>query len=180
MAAPSLQAAWQRLPKRQQTMARFAGGGLFLWGLGQLTLHPLQQRLQTLKADVTAAETRLLAATAASQQTERVQKAFVPYQGYVKTPAAREVELAGFMTEVEQAAKEAGIAEPYLKPLKAPEGTSLVLSAAMEAEASPAQLIALLDQIQRSTRLLRVKEMTVRVTEKRTLRSSLVIEKLLL
>lgn len=180
MAAASFQAAWQRVPKPQQVLLRLLGVGLLLWGVGQVTLRPLQRRLRALKAEVAEAEARLLAATAASQQTERMQKAFAPYQPYVKKPAAPEVELAGFMTEVEQAAKDAGIAEPYLKPLKTPEATPQVLSATMEAEASPAQLIALLDTIQRSTRLLRVKELTVRVTEGRTLRSSLVIEKLLL
>jgi hypothetical protein len=180
MAAPALSSLWQRLPTSQQLLVRVGGSALVLWGLTVLTLRPLQQRLRVLKQEVGAAEARLLAAVAANEQAERVHKAFTQYRAYVKRPESAEVELAGFMTEVEQAAKEAGIAEPYLKPLKGPETAANVLSATIEAESSPAQLMAFLDKIQRSARLLRVKELTARVTEARSLRSSLVLDKLLL
>ena len=56
------------------------------------------------------------------------------------------------------------------------------VSVALELEATPAQLINLLDNLQRSTQLLKVTQMTLRLTNEQasTLRCTMVISKLLL
>jgi hypothetical protein len=50
----------------------------------------------------------------------------------------------------------------------------------LETESSPTQLVQLLDRMQRSARLLRVTQLSLRVVEGRALRASIVISQLTL
>jgi hypothetical protein len=65
-----------------------------------------------------------------------------------------------------------------LRPDAGAGGQALRVS--LETESSPTQLVQLLDRMQRSARLLRVTQLSLRVVEGRALRASIVISQLTL
>lgn len=170
---------WKRLSRRQQ-LAAFGGASLLLiWVAYQAALRPVGSHLRRLHRDVKDAEARLLEATMAVGQAEAVNRAFQAYAPYVESAGTAESALAGFLGEVETAVQRSGMTVLNLKPL-ASAARAQTLGVALEGEATPTQLLQCLDLLQRSTRLLRVTELTVRASEAKILRTSLVISKLLL
>ncbi len=171
---------WQRLSKRQQLIASLIGGLLVVAAVDALLLRPLRQRLTRLHHEVHAAEQRLVEAVVAGSQAKAVTQAFSAYEPYVRPAGSSEAELAGILSEVESAVRQSGLVLLGLKPATPQGGAANTVSVTIEGESTPEQLIQLLDAIQRSTRLLKVTDLAVRVAEGKTLRSSLVISKLLL
>jgi type II secretory pathway component PulM len=176
----SLAQRWQRLSKRQQAAAFVAGALAGLWIVNVVALRPLRRRLDRLHDEVQQAEQRLVEALVASQQATRVNKTFEAYASYVQPSGPPESELASVLSEVESAVRQSGMVLLNLKPVTPRDGTVEAISVTVDGEADPEQLMNLLDRIQRSTRLLKVTELSVRVSEQQRLRTSLVISKLLL
>lgn len=170
---------WQRLDKRRQRLVLILGGLLVVWGADGLLLRPLRQRLTALHREVRDTERRLIDATVASAQAETVTQAFEQYAMYFNTAGTAEAELAATLTEVESAVRDLGIVLINLKQGSAQEDSGGTVSVSVECEASPTQLVQLLDRLQRSVYLLKVTQLNVRASEARTLRASLVISKLL-
>ena len=173
-------ARWQRLPKRQQLIACLAGGGLLLGTVDALLLRPLRRQLGHLRQDVRTAEQQLVEAVIANNQAKAVNRAFSDYEPYVRPVGSPEAELASVLSEMEDAVHQSGLVLLSLKPVPPQGAAANTVSVTIEGESTPDQLWQLLDAIQRSTRLLRVTDLTVRVTEGRNLRSSFVISRLLL
>ncbi|MDP3703671.1 MAG: GspMb/PilO family protein [Candidatus Omnitrophota bacterium] len=169
---------WQRLNKRQQRWALLLAGLVAVWGADGLLLWPLRQRLMALHREVRDTEQRLIDATVASAQVETVNQAFEQYAVYLKETGSVETELAAALTEVESAVRDLGIVLINLKQGSAGALESMV-SVSVECEASPTQLVQLLDRLQRSVRLLKVTQLNVRASDAQTLRVSLVVSKLL-
>lgn len=178
--SPLLQ-RWQRLSRRQQAAVLIVGSVATVWGMDGIALRPLRQRVRELRRQVRETEQRLADSIVASAQANAVNRAFTAYEPYITTPAgSSESELAGLLSEVESAVRQSGMVLLNLRPVSGRSGTANTVSVTVEGEASPSQLVQLLDLLQRSTRLLKVAELTVRVSEAKTLRTSLVISKLLL
>ena len=172
---------WQRLAPRQRRIVFIVGSVLIVWALDAAALRPLRRQLHHLRGEVHDAEQRLRDAVAAQGQEKGVSEAFAAYEPYVKPAGSSESELAGVLSEVESAVRQAGVVLLSLKPASGrPAPTTNTVSVTVEGESSPSQFVQVLDLIQRSPRLLKVVELTVRVTEAKTLRSSMVISKLLL
>ena len=177
----NLSAWWQRLSKRQQLIAILGAGLLLVWVADTIALRPLRRHLGQLHQQAHETEQRLVEALVASRQADEVNRAFAAYVAYVHPAGATEAELANVLTEVEGASRQAGMALLNLKPSLPRQGEASSISVTLESEASPAQLVQFLDQIQRSTKLLKVTELTVRTSvEGKSLRTSMVISKLLL
>jgi len=171
---------WQRLSRRQQITA-FAGVGLgVLWLVNAAALRPLRRHLARLHAEARQTEQGLVDALVAGQQASGVNSAFEAYASYVRPSAAPEAELAVILSEVESAVRQSGMVLLNLKPVTLRDGQADSISVTVDGEADPEQLMNLLDRIQRSSRLLKVTELSVRVSEQQRLRASLVISKLLL
>ena len=185
MASQSLDIApfvqrWQRLGKRQQTVTLIIGSVAVAWVMDGIALRPLRSRVRELRRQVRETEQRLVEASVASDQAQAVTRAFSAYEPYVKPSGSSESELASVLSEVESAVRQSGMTLLNLRPVSGRQGTAQTISVTVEGEASPHQLVQLLDLVQRSTRLLKVTELTVRVSETKTLRTSMVISKLLL
>ncbi len=176
---PSFAQWWQRLTKRQRLVAGIVSS-FAVAGLITAALRPLRHLLSRLSREVQQTEQRLLDAMAANRDAETVTAAFAAYEPYVASSGSTESELAAVLSEVESAVRESGVTLLNLKPAAARAGADQTISVAMDGEAAPEQLVRLLDRLQRSTRLLKVTELTVRVSESKTLRTSMVITKLLL
>jgi len=185
MAAPSI-SGWRRLGKRQQLAVIFGGSLAAAWAVDTVALRPLRNRLDGLNQQVRETEQRLLDAVAAGREADAVTKAFAAYEPYVRPAGSRETALAVMLSEVETAIRESGVVLLNLKPTQVKDaGKSTVeqepqvISVLMDGEAGPEQLVRLLDHLHRSPRLLRVSELSVRVSEQKTLRTSMVISTLL-
>ena len=170
---------WQRLNKRQQRLVLLLGGLLAVWAADGVLLRPLRSRLKALHQEVRETERRLIDATVASTQVETVTRAFEQYEAYLQPAGTVEAELAATLAEVESAIRDLGIVLINLKQGAAPGEPDGTVSVSVECEASPTQLVQLLDRLQRSVRLLKVTQLTVRASDARTLRASLVVSKLL-
>ena len=171
---------WQRLSRRQQAIAFVGGSALVMWTVNGVALQPLHRRLSQLRREVREIEQRLLRAVIASRQTEAVDQAFQAYGPYVTPVGSPDAELASVLSEVEQAVRQSGMVLLNLKPVNPHDAGDQAISVTVEGEANPSQLVQLLDNLQRSVHLLKVTELTVRVSESSTLRTSMVISKLLL
>lgn len=171
---------WQRLSKRQQLVATILGGLAVLWMLDLITLRPLRRHLHQLREEVRATEQRLVNGVIADGQADGVNKAFQAYAAYAQPAGSPESELAGVLSEVEAAVRQSGVALLNLRPSSQRGENGGAISVSVDGEATPKQLVQLLDAIERSPHLLKVAELTVRVSEAKTLRTSLVISKLLL
>lgn len=171
---------WQRLSKRQRLIAACAGGFLLVGAVDALLLRPLRRQLSRLHQDVQAAERQLAEAVVANNQAKAVNQAFSDYAPYVRPTGSPEAELASILSEVESAIHESGLVLLSLKPVPPQVAATNAVSVTIEGESAPNQLWQLLDAIQRSTRLLRVTDLTVRAAEGKALRSSFVVSKLLL
>jgi len=169
---------WQRLNKRQQRWILLLAGLIAVWGADGLLLRPLRRRLMALHREVRDTEQRLIDATVASAQAETVNQTFERYVPYLKEAGSVETELAGTLTEVESAVRDLGIVLINLKQGTAGDSDRTV-SVSIECEASPTQLVQLLDRLQRSVHLLRVTQLNVRASDAKTLRVSLAVSKLL-
>ena len=157
------------------------GGALTLFLADLIALRPLRRQLRALRLDVRETERRVVEAMIASQQAEAVNKAFAAYEPLVKSAGSVEAELAAMLSEVEAAARQSGVVPLSLNPIGQGEGPAAsTISVKLDGEGNPSQLVGFLDRIQRSTRLLKITELTVRVSEGQTLRASLTISKLLL
>ena len=170
---------WQRLNKRQQRLVLVVGGLVTVWAADGLLLRPLRRRLTALHQEVRDTERRLIDATVASAQVETVNRAFEQYEAYLKGAGTVDAELAAALTEVEAAVRDVGIVLIHLKQGAAQAESGGTVGVSIECEASPTQLVQLLDRLQRSVHLLKVTQLNVRASEGRALRASLVISKLL-
>lgn len=170
---------WQQLTKRQQRLALVLGGVLVVWAVDGVLLRPLRNRLRRLQQEVRDTERRLIEATVASAQVKAVNQAFEQYEGYLKDTGSVQAELASALTEVESAVRDLGIVLIHLKQGSDQGESGGTVTVSVECEASPTQLVQLLDRLQRSQRLLKVTQLSVRASEARTLRASLVVSKLL-
>ena len=177
-----LEERWRRLSRQQQIVGFIVGGLATIILVDFAALRPLRHRVKSLKGAISDAEQRLAQAMAVAGVADQVNKTYAAYVPYAKSSGTVEAELAGFLGEVESAVRGAGVTVLNLKPLAPKEGATDIhsLSVALEGESAPEALLKLLDRLQRSQRLLKVTELTVRVSEQRTLRSSVVISKLLL
>ena len=171
---------WKQLNRRQQRLVLLLGVAAAVGLADAVALRPLRLRLVQLHREVRETEQRLVDAMVAGAQTDAVAHALGPYQPYLQPAGSEESELAAVLTEVESAVRASGMVLLNLKPQVSGKGLANAVSVIVEAEASPPQLVELLDRLQRSSRLLRVMELNVRVSEGRTLRASLVVSKLLL
>lgn len=171
---------WQRLGRRQRLIAVGVSGLVALLLVDAIALRPLRRQVQALRAQVRETEQRLMDAVTASQQIESVSAAFAAYEPYIKPAGSNESELAAVLSEVEGALRQSGVLALSLKPATSKPGEASMVSVSVDGESDPAQLARLLDLLARSSRLMKVTELTVRVSEDKTLRSALVITKLLL
>lgn len=177
----SLTPQWQRLSKWQQLVVFVIGSGAIIGVVYAVVLGPLWRWVSHLVAEVHQTEVRFVDAVAASRQADGVNKAFKAYAPYVTSSGPVEAELAGFLSEVEAALHQAGLVVLNLKPVTPREGDVETISVTVEGESSPGQLIQFLSAVQRSVRLLKVTELTIRTSsEGHALRSSMVISKLML
>lgn len=174
----SLGARWQRLSKRQQLIASVGLAIVVLVVADRLALRPLRHQLRRLRQEVQEMERRLIEAMIANQQAEAVNQAYAAYEPYAKPAGSPESELAGVLSEVESAVRQSGMVLLNLKPITAGEGAAHRVSVTLDGEGSPGQLVGLFDRIQRSPRLLKITDLTVRVSEGQTLRASFVISQL--
>lgn len=172
---PALATQWKRLPRAQQRLALVFCSVLGLWVMDLTALRPLRLRLSRLNREARELEQRLLEAMVASAQAEAVEQAFTAYQPYLATATNSDAEIAGVLTEVETAVRDAGMVLMNLRP----DAGGDAVRVTVETESSPSQLVQLLDRVQRSSRLLRVTQLSLRVVEGRILRASIVISKLL-
>ncbi|MBI3996904.1 MAG: hypothetical protein HY352_04525 [Candidatus Omnitrophica bacterium] len=170
---------WHQWTKTQRLVAGIVLSVAAVWIVYLAVLRPLHRQVVRLRDEVQNAEQRLVEAVAASQQVEKVGKAFAAYQPYVVPAASQELERAGFASEVESALRASGMAVLSLNQVAPREQAPETISVSVEAESSPGQLMQFLSLVQRSTRLLKVTELAVRSSESKTLRSSLVISKLI-
>ena len=173
-------AQWQRLGRRQRLAVTTAGVVLVGWGVYLVIFHPLQARIHALQQVVREAEQRLQEAIAATAQADAVNKAFSAYEPYLKRVGSPEAQRADVLSDVESAVRQSGMTLLDLRPSSARSEHPDLITISVEGEASPAQLAQLLDLLQRSTRLLKVTELNIRVSEGKTLRTSMIISKLLL
>ena len=171
---------WKRLDRGRQRLVLLLGAAAAVGLTDAVVLRPLRLRLVQLHREVRETEQRLVDAMVAGAQTDEVAQALGAYQPYLQPAGSEESELAAVLTEVESAVRASGMVLLNLKPQMGGKSLADAVSVTVEAEASPPQLVELLDRLQRSTRLLRVTELHVRVSEGRTLRASLVVSKLLL
>ena len=171
---------WQQLNRPQRLALIGLGSLLTVWLLDLLALRSLRREFSHLRQQVRQTETRLLEAVTTSAQAEVVNRAFEDYRPYLKSAGSAELEVAAVLTEVENSVREAGVTLLNLKPVLGTEATPHVARVNVEGEATPLQLMQLLDRLQRSTYLLKVTELSIRVTEGGVLRNSLVVSKLLL
>ena len=169
---------WQRLKKRQQLVVGIAGSLFALGFIDLIALRPLRNQLQVLSRAVDETKQKLLTATAADYNAAFVTKAFKAYEAYGAASGPAETELAGLLSDVETTVRQSGVVLLNLKPGQRSGERSI--SVAVDGESSPEHLVRLLDQLQRSNRALKVTELSVRVSESKTLRVALVISKLLL
>lgn len=170
-----LQRRWHALPQRYRQLLFALAVLLVCLGVDGIMIRPLRRQLARLHERIREAEQRLTEATIASGQAEAVAQAFTAYAPYAQPSGSREAELAGLLTEVESAVRETGMVLLNLKPEDIGADAGKALAIRVEAEAGTAQLLQLLDRLQRSPRLLNVSELSVRVAEGRTLRTTLVI-----
>ena len=178
--AAGLAERWQKLTRQQQLAAVVGGSLMVAWGMDAAALRPLRRQLHRLHDEVRQAEQRLLDALVASQQEASVDRAFTSYKAYADPAGSPEAELADVLSEVESAVRESGMTLLNLKPLAGRSGNTEIISVTVEGESSPDQLVSLLDRIQRLTHLLKVTELSVRTSERQTVRTSMVVGKLLL
>lgn len=170
---------WQRLTPRQRLIAGMAAGGLTVWAADAAALRPLRRHLREQRRLVARSEQQLLAAMAANQNAAAVTKAFAAYQTYAQPSGSAEAEMAALLSEVEASVRQSGMALLNLKPVAGRSASDQAISVAVDGESTPEQLVRLLDRFQRSTRALKVTELAVRVSESKTLRTSMVVSKLL-
>ena len=174
-------ASWQRFSKRQQLLVIIGASGVLIWAADAAALRPLRRHLRQLHQQAREAEARLVEAVVAGRQANEVNRSFAAYAAYVRPTGPVETEIANVLTEVEGATRQSGMVLLNLKPSLPRQGETGTISVTLESEASPAQLVQFLDQIQRSTTLLKVTGLTVRTSaEGKSLRTSMVISKLLL
>ncbi len=178
---------WQKLSSRQRQIVAAIGGLAALSLAYVIGIRPLRVRLWKLHEQVQETEERLIRATAATAKADSVLRAYEAYRPYVPatpTTATDSVKVQSHVqSEVESALRASGVSLVYVKPAPSTPGQQAVMvSVNVEAEATPEQLVTLLDLLQRSTQLLKVTEFTLRAEGENstTLRCSLVISKLLL
>ena len=185
MANPSLEVRglvqrWQRLSRRQQVILLIIGSTAVVWTMDTLALRPLRRHVRALHQQLRDTTQRLSEAVVAGDQAKAVNRAYTAYEPYLTTSGSSEADLAAVLSEVEAGVREAGMTLFNLKPASSRPGTEGILSVSVDGEASPSQLARLLDLVQRSPHLLKVTELTIRVSEGKTLRTSFVISKLVL
>ena len=180
MAASGMVERWRQLPRRQQRLLiGFCAAAAV--GLSDLTVwRPLRAHAQQLGRQVEQGERQLVESLVAGSQAEEVAAAFAAYQPYLMPSGSPDAVLATVLTEVETAVREAGAMLINLRPTEETASADDSVAVLMEGEAGSEQLVRLLDRLQRSPQLLRVSELTVRVVEGSLLRTTMVIEKLLL
>lgn len=171
---------WKRLPRTQRRIALTVSVVLALWAADTVLLRPLRVRLSRLQQDVRETEAQLTAAMVASAQAEAVNRAFETYQPYAQPGSDPQSELGIVYAEVQSAVRDLGMPLLSLRQGEVSPDASDAVSVTLECEATPVQLVQLLDRVQRSARLLQVTDVTVRATDGKGLRVSLVISKLLL
>lgn len=173
-----LLARWQRLRKSQQIAVGILGS-LALIGLVDLVaLRPIRNRLRALAIEVKQTEQKLRAATEANDNALNVSKAFKNYASYAAASASADVELANLLSDVETTLRQSGVILLNLKP--AQRSKENVISIAVDGESSAEQLMRMLDAFQRSQRALKITELSIRVSESKTLRVAMVVSKLLI
>ncbi len=171
---------WQRLPKRRQLLAILLGSALAGWVVDTSTFRPLRRHVRQLDQRVREAQQQLIKAVVALGQEDVVNEAFAAYAPYTtSSDGSSGSALARLLSDVEALVRESGMTVIALKPATEREENSSTLGVAVETEASPEQFARLLDALQRSTTLLKITEMNVRVGDQGTLRGSLVITRLL-
>jgi len=173
-----LGARWQRLSKRQQLIAMTGGAVFTAWAVDAVVFRPLRVRVRQLREEVRRMEQRLATAVVASRQAASVDQAFEAYAPYLAPSGSPDAEVANVISEVETAVRESGMVLLNLKPGSGGEEERTV-SVTIEAESTPVELVTFLARIKQSPRLIRVTELRLRVSLEHTLRSSLVISKLL-
>lgn len=177
---------WQRLPILQRRLAAGVSLVFGVWLVNLIGLGPLRQDIRRLRDQVRETEQRLMRAVSVNTQATTILQAFEAYRSYVPGSVSEGDSAhtqSQVQSEVEAAVRASGMSLLNVKPVSASthNGASTV-SVSLELEATPEQLIRLLDGLQRSTQLLKVTQMAMRLTDERalTLRGSMVITKLLL
>ncbi len=178
---------WQRLSVTQRRVALTLSVLAGVWLIESLGLGPLRRQIRQLRQQVQDTEQRLARAVSVSAHATTIRTAFEAYRPYVPatSPALNDAVRvqSQVQSEVEAAVRVSGINLLNVKPVST--GTREVgstVSVALELETTPEQLITLLDSVQRSTQLLKVTHMALRLTDEHaaTLRCSMMITKLLL
>lgn len=171
---------WQRLSHRQRLVVGGVIGFLVLWLVDAVALRPLRRHVKALQKQVQQTEKQLVEAVAANQNAEAIARAFKTYQPYASAPATAESELAGLLSDVESTVRQSGMVLLNLKPSGKPAVSDKTIGVVIDAESTPEQLVRLLDNLQRSQKLIKATELSIRVSEQKILRISMVISKLLL
>lgn len=171
---------WQQRTKRQQLLLLLGGGVVCVALVYGIALQPLQRGVAALRRQVREQEERLVKAIAATRQADEVNRAFAAYAVYTQPSAAADVERTNVQSDVEAIANDTGIARILLKQVGANAGAADRVSVRLEGEASSEELVRFLDRVQRSPRLLKITELDVRISAEGTLRTTIVITKLLL
>jgi hypothetical protein len=180
------QARWARM-SRWQRVAVVAAAGLLLCNvLDGTVLAPLRRRLHALRHEVQEIETRLAATVVAGTQAGVVAEAYERYRPYAPARVSPEVVQASVLAAVEGAVRESGMSLLSLRPAieqggaGGTEHAAPSVSITVEGFASPRQLLLVLHRLQRSELVLKVTRLSLRVSEAKTLRVTLVVSPLLL
>ena len=178
---------WKRLSLWQRRLA-LAGALTALVSVIELVgLRPLRHQLTQTRHDVQQMEQQLKRAIMLSAQAHAIEQAYEAYRPFVPSENAaanlRDPVRAQnqVQSEIESDARAIGMNVLTVRPASDASGADRLMIA-MEAEATPAQLIRWLDHVRRAPSLLSVSRLAIRVPEDTAglLRCSMVVTKLLL
>ena len=178
---------WKKLSVVQRRLA-LAGAMAALVAVIELVgLRPLRHQLAQTRRDVRSLEHQLQQAIILSAQAHAIEQAYEAYRPFVpsedaaanlRDPVRAQSQV---QSEIESDARAIGMNVLTVRPASEPSVTDRLM-VAMEAEATPTQLIRWLDHVRRSPSLLSVGRLAIRVPDDNagSLRCSMVVTKLLL
>lgn len=178
---------WKRLSLWQRRLALVGALTALVAVIELVGLRPLRHQLTQTRHDVQSMEQQLTRAIMLSAQAHAIEQAYEAYRPFVPSEDAaanlRDPVRAQnqVQSEIESDARAIGMNVLTVRPASDTSGADRLMIA-MEAEATPAQLIRWLDHVRRSPSLLSVSRLAIRVPEDTTgpLRCSMVVAKLLL
>ena len=178
---------WKKLSVVQRRLALLGALTALVAVIELVGLRPLRHQLTQTRRDVRSLEQQLTRAITLSAQAHAIEQAYEAYRPFLPSDEAvahlRDPVRAQnqAQSEIESDARAIGMNVLTVRPASETSATDRLM-VAMEAEATPAQLIQWLDHVRRSPSLLSVSRLAIRVPDDNAglLRCSMVVTKLLL